>query len=290
LNLLCEENFTKSFNIFNNINISTNPSFFSSSKNFDSLITARLKKLEKDEVINNFHEKINLSKLKDSQYLNDHHFIKSDLEAILQKYHKYDDISKDTQVNTYEVRNIINNIENLIVIRHNDESKIVEENKNLEDYIKENEIIHTYSINKNLNFEDGIFDKTYDEGYKNLSRIPIYSSTFFKADYEKSKKITFEKISDFRKEFYLVDNREIFLINNFNKLCEIEIKSFNNGILSHEDSKVSLKKISSEIKLTQYKRLSTFRKSSIISVNKIIFKNQSKSFLSQTFSKSKALS
>ncbi len=173
----------------------------------------------------------------------------------------------------------------MVFLRNNNDSKIIEENKNLEDYIKDDDVIHTYSINKNLNFEEPMMDKTYDDVMKNLSKIPVYSSTFFKADYEKSKKITFDEISNYRNEFYLVDNREIFLLNNINRLAEIDIKSCNNGIISQaEERKISLKKMYSEF--NEYKRLSTFRKSSINSVHKIIYKNQSKSFLSQTFSKS----
>jgi hypothetical protein len=278
-----------------------NPQFSSSkiksqinfSKNLSLLPTDLLEKLNtiknenrKQELLENFNNFKMLSTNKEIKFKSDFNEeeIKSKLDNIRQKYCAETlNCSKNT-VETKDVKTLISKFENKI----NGKESVNSNPNALDAYIKDDsDIIHTQTINngeenENNNYLNHNNAQTYNNNFSKLNEIneaqnniliPCYATTFYKIDFYKSKKITLEDINKLEKDFYLVDNREIFTINNFGQFNDFNhLKSTNNKI---------------ENNFEDYKKLSKpHQKAAVRSLNIALFKKNPGEIFTKCMTKS----
>lgn len=248
------------------------------SNNLSILPTELLEKLNtiknynrKQELLEKFNDLKIMSSNKEIKFKSDFNKedIKRKLDSIRQKYCSDNLNLFKNSVDTKDVKSVILKLEKKI-----DGIESVNSPQNeLDAYIQENsEIIHSRTLNESKHDHqlNNQIDQTCNNSRINLLNegrntsclpIPCYSSTFYKIDYYKSKKINLEDINKIEKDFYLVDSREIFSINNFGQINDFHnLKSTNN-------------KIENKNNFENYKKLSKpHQKSAVRSLNIAIFR------------------
>lgn len=229
---------------------------------------------KKKEILNKMN-KFNLNEKYDQKEENELHVSESkkSLALILKKYNNPPKLNLTTDVNTIELQSLILNIENCIH-KNDDLDNYIKEDYDNENDDHNNGRIHSSTINRNLDeINDDLYDKLNDV-YAHI-QIPTYQSTFYKADYNKSKKICMEEINEVNSEYYLVDNREIFVMENNN--VDEWIKSNNNGL--------------TDTKSSGYKKLTNpNKKCEVNSLSNVLFNKISSNIFVNTLSKSKFFS